>query len=87
MSLNWNYATKFIVSILGSAATYLNTPDMGWKQAVILGITSVLVWLVPNTSNPTVTLKNGATTQPLPNVGLMPNERQELEYLRSQKAS
>jgi hypothetical protein len=87
MKLNWTYADKFIVSVLGSVSTYLATPNMTWREGVILGITSILVWLVPNTSNP-VTVNPIATnpTQPLPNVGLMPDERQELEYLRSQKA-
>lgn len=83
ININWTYADKFIVSVLTSAAAYLNSPDMGWKQAVVLGIGSVLVWLVPNTSKQTVTLPTNGTT---PNVGLMPNEREELNLLRSQKA-
>lgn len=84
MKLNWNYATKFIVSVLTSASAFLSTPGMGWKQAVVLGIGSILVWLVPN-SNPTVVTTVKPTIPANPQ--LLPNERQELETLRAQKAT
>lgn len=82
MKINYTYATKFIVSILGSVSTYLATPSMTWREGVILGITSVMVWLVPNTSNPTVILP--PVVAPVPNT-MTQSERTELEALRQEK--
>jgi hypothetical protein len=78
---NWTYATKFIVSVLGSVSTYLATPNMTWREGVILGITSVMVWLVPNTSNPIAAISRNAT-QPLP---ITASERAELDALRAER--
>lgn len=79
MILNWTYATKTVVSVLTSASVYLTTPDMGWKEAVVLGIGSVLVWLVPNTANPN-------KPAPILSAPITNMERAELESLRAQKA-
>ena len=79
MRINWTYATKFIVSVLGSASAYLTTPTMSWKQAVVLGITSVLVWLVPNTSPPIAPI---VAVKPTP---ISASERDELNALRAER--
>lgn len=84
MKVNWNYATKFIVSVLTSAAAYLSTPSMSWKQAIVLAIGSVLVWLVPNSNATVVTTVKPPT---IPSPAILPDERAELEMLRSQKAN
>jgi hypothetical protein len=79
VNLNWTYATKFIVSVLGSTSTYLATPNMTWREAVILGITSVMVWLVPNTSIP---IGPVVAVKPTP---ITTNERDELNALRAER--
>jgi hypothetical protein len=79
VTINWTYADKFIVSVLGSVSTYLATPNMTWREGVILGITSILVWLVPNTSTP---IGPVASVQPITT-----SERTELEALRAERDS
>jgi hypothetical protein len=74
--INWTYATKTVVSVLTSVSVYLSTPNMGWKEAVTLGIGSVLVWLVPNTTNP-------AKPAPILSAPITNMERAELESLRA----
>lgn len=75
--INWTYATKTVVSVLTSAEVYLTTPNMGWKEAVALGIGSMLVWLVPNTQNP-------SKAAPILSAPITNPERAELENLRAQ---
>lgn len=80
--INWTYATKAIVSVLGSVSVYLQTPDITWKEGVALLITSILVWLVPNTSNPVTVV----TPPAKPKTTITNSEREELDALRAQKA-
>jgi hypothetical protein len=52
--INWSYATKAIVSLLGNATLIIQQyPHVSWQQAATAGITTILVWLAPNTSSPT----------------------------------
>lgn len=74
LKINWTYATKAIVSLLGNAQLLLTQyPHVTWQEMTAVVITSTLVWLVPNTS---------ANSQQVTNT-----ERAELDNLRSQKAN
>lgn len=58
MKINWGYANKAIVSLLGDVVLYLQEyPGVGWKQITIGLIGTALVWLVPNTSKSVPTQK------------------------------
>lgn len=78
MSINWNYATKAIVSLLGSSEYVLSQyPHITWQQAATAVITTFLVWLVPNT--PSTKKANVAPAiTPITNA-----ERDELNKLRA----
>lgn len=74
LKINWTYATKAIVSLLGNAQLLLTQyPHVTWQEMTAAVITSALVWLVPNTPANSPQVTNA--------------ERAELENLRSQKAN
>lgn len=80
MSVNWNYATKAIVSLLGNAEYVLSQyPHITWQQAATALVTTFLVWFVPNspanTPNPSVPAMDHITNA----------ERAELNALRAKQ--
>lgn len=75
--INWNYATKAIVSLLGSAEYVLSQyPHITWQQAATAVITTFLVWLVPNSP------ANSKASAPAIVPSITNAERDELNKLR-----
>jgi hypothetical protein len=85
MKINWTYATKAIVSIIGTAELLVTQyPHISWQQMAAGAATSFLVWLVPNTPKvtPVVTPPASVTTIPM-----TVSDRAELENLRAQRVA
>jgi hypothetical protein len=89
MKINWTYATKAIVSIIGTAELLVTQyPHISWQQMAAGAATSFLVWLVPNT--PKVTPVVTPVVTPPTNVATIPmtvSDRAELENLRAQRVA
>jgi hypothetical protein len=80
-AINWTYATKAIVSVIGTAELLITQyPHVTWQQMAAGVATSFLVWLVPNTPKT-------VTVPPITAAQMTVGDRAELENLRLQKAA
>jgi hypothetical protein len=83
MKINWTYATKAIVSIIGTAELLVTQyPHISWQQMAAGVATSFLVWLVPNTPKATPVVTPPANVTPM-----TVSDRAELENLRAQRVA